>query len=115
MLIAAGVSVIAFFGGLGAAITPYSPLVAIGLGLVLPPIIAIATKGKYYLRRTDDGIDLPMFDEFGNPSGDHLKCHVCHHDYERPDMLKSAVDEGFICSLCLWTDKTGEKVLPAQS
>jgi hypothetical protein len=30
-------------------------------------------------------------------------------------MLKSAGDEGFICSLCLSTDKTGEKVLPAQS
>jgi len=58
MLIAAGVSVLAFFGGLGSAITPYSPLVAIGLALVLPPILAVATKGKYYLRRTDDGIDL---------------------------------------------------------
>ena len=88
MLIAAGVSVLAFFGGLGEAIRPYSPLVAIGLALVLPPIFAIATKGKYYLRRTDDGIDLPMYDEHGNPSGEHLKCHVCHHDYERPDMMK---------------------------
>ena len=40
MLIAAGLSVIAFFGGLGEAIRPYSPLVAIGLALVLPPILA---------------------------------------------------------------------------
>src|ERR1700712_5483081 len=56
MLIAAGVSVLAFFGGLGSAITPYSPLVAIGLALVLLPIFAVATQGKYYLRRTDDGI-----------------------------------------------------------
>lgn len=114
MLIAAGVSVLAFFGGLGEAIRPYSPLVAIGLALVLPPIIAIATKGKYYLRRTDDGIALPMYDKYGNPSGEHLKCHVCHHDYERPDMIKAAVHEGYICSLCLSTDKTGEHVLPAQ-
>jgi hypothetical protein len=113
MLIAAGLSVIAFFGGLGEAIRPYSPLVAIGLAVVLPPIIAIATKGKYYLRRTDDGIDLPMFDEHGNPADDHLKCHVCHHDYERPDMIASATGTGFICSLCLSTDKTGEHVLPA--
>jgi hypothetical protein len=30
-------------------------------------------------------------------------------------MVKSAGDEGFICSLCLSTDKTGEKVLPAQT
>lgn len=115
MLIAAGLSVIAFFGGLGETLRPYSPLVAIVLGLVLPPIIAIATKGKYYLRRTDDGIALPMYDEYGNPSGAHLKCHVCHHDYERPDMIKAAVHHGYICSLCLSTDKTGEHVLPAQT
>ena len=114
MLIAAGVSILAFFGGLGDAIRPYSPLVAIGLGLVLPPIFAVATKGKYYLRRTDDGIDLPMHDELGNPSGEHLRCHVCHHEYERPDMVKSAAHEGFICSLCLSTDKSGDHVLPAQ-
>jgi purine-cytosine permease-like protein len=115
MLIAAGLSVIAFFGGLGGAVRPYSPLVAIGLALVLPPIIAIATKGKYYLRCTDDGITLPMYDMYGNPSGEHLKCHVCHHDYERPDMIKAAVHAGYICSLCLSTDKTGEHVLPEQT
>lgn len=113
MLVAAGLSVVAFFGGLGSALTPYSPLVAIGLGVVLPPIIAIATKGKYYLRRTDDGIDLPMYDEYGNPSDEHLLCQKCHHEYERPDMLASA-EGGYICSLCLATDKTGEHVLPAQ-
>ncbi|MGX9670203.1 purine-cytosine permease family protein [Mycobacterium sp. HM-7] len=112
MLIAAGLSVIAFFGGLGEALRPYSPLVAIVLGLVLPPIFAIATKGKYYLRRTDDGIDLPMYDEYGNPSDEHLLCQNCHHEYERPDMLASA-QGGYICSLCLATDKTGEHVLPA--
>jgi purine-cytosine permease-like protein len=115
MLIAAGLSVIAFFGGLGEAIRPYSPLVAIGLALVLPPILAIATKGKYYLRRTDDGIDLPMHDEFGNPSGEHLKCHVCHHDYERPDMMKCETHDAHVCSLCLSTDKVADHVLPAQT
>ncbi|MCT7361981.1 purine-cytosine permease family protein [Mycolicibacterium llatzerense] len=114
MLIAAGLSVIAFFGGLGEALRPYSPLVAIVLGLVLPPIFAIATKGKYYLRRTDDGIDLPMYDEYGNPSDAHLLCQNCHHEYERPDMLASP-QGGYICSLCLATDKTGEHVLPAQA
>jgi type IV secretory pathway VirB2 component (pilin) len=44
MLIAAGLSVIAFFGGLGEAIRPYSPLVAIGLAVVLPPVVAIAAS-----------------------------------------------------------------------
>ncbi|MGE2713636.1 purine-cytosine permease family protein [Mycolicibacterium litorale] len=114
MLIAAGVSILAFFGGLGETIRPYSPLVAIGLGLVLPPLFAIATKGRYYLRRTDDGIDLPMYDEYGNPSGEQLECHVCRHDYERPDMMKCATHDAFICSLCLSTDRVADHVLPAQ-
>src|ERR1700754_2464587 len=115
MLVAAGVSIAAFFGGLGDGIKPYSPLVAIGLALVLPPVLAIATKGKYYLRRTDDGIDLPMYDEFGNPSGEHLKCHVCHHDYERPDMMKCETHDAHVCSLCLSTDKVADHVLPAKT
>jgi purine-cytosine permease-like protein len=111
MLIAAGVSILAFFGGLGETVRPYSPLVAIGLALVLPPIFAIATKGRYYLRRTDDGIDLPMYDEYGNPSGEQLRCHVCQHDYERPDMMKCATHDAFVCSLCLSTDRVGDHVL----
>src|SRR3954464_7223542 len=115
MLAAAGVSILAFFGGLGEAIRPYSPLVAIVLGLVLPPIFAIATQGEYYLRRSDDGIHLPMYDEHGNPSGEHLKCHVCHHDYERPDMLKCETHDAHVCSLCLSTDKVADHVLPAQA
>ncbi|MUL65388.1 hypothetical protein BOO86_12995 [Mycobacterium sp. CBMA 234] len=114
MLLAAGLSVVAFFGGLGEAIRPYSPLVAIGLGLVLPPVFAILTKGKYYLRRTDDGIDLPMFDEHGNPSAEHLKCHVCHHDYERPDMLACDTHGAHICSLCVSTDRVADHILTAQ-
>lgn len=84
LALATGLTVVASFGGLGAALRPYSPLVAIVLALVMPPILAIATKGKYYLRRTDDGIGLPMYDRHGNPSGEQLKCHVCHHDYDRP-------------------------------
>lgn len=115
MLLAAGLSIIAFFGGLGAAIRPYSPLVAIVIALLMPPILAIATKGKYYLRRTHDGIDLPMYDEHGNPSDDHLRCHVCHHDYERPDMLACETHDAHICSLCLSTDKVADHVLPAHT
>jgi purine-cytosine permease-like protein len=114
MLLAAGLSIIAFFGGLGETLSSYSPLVAIVLALVLPPAIALATKGKYYLRRHDDGIDAPMFDAEGNPSGEVLHCGVCDQDLERPDMLASATGEGYICSLCLSTDRSGRHVLPAQ-
>ncbi|PXW28807.1 UNVERIFIED_CONTAM: purine-cytosine permease-like protein [Williamsia faeni] len=115
MLVAAGISILAFFGVLGSAIKPYSPLVAIGLAVVLPPILAIATKGKYYLRRDHDGIDLPMYDEHGNPSDEHLRCHVCHHEYERPDMAACDTHDAHVCSLCLSTDKIADHVLPAHT
>jgi purine-cytosine permease-like protein len=115
MALAAGVSIAVFFGGLGPTIKPYSPLVAIGLALVLPPVLAIITRGKYYLRRTDDGLDLPMYDEHGNPSGTVLTCHVCRQDYERPDMTACDTHAAAICSLCLSTDKIADHVLPARA
>ena len=115
MLVAAGVSIVCFFGGLGETLRPYSPLVAIGLAFVLPPVLAVATRGRYYLRRTDDGIDVPLYDEYGNPSGETLTCHVCRQDYERPDMAACATHGAHVCSLCLSTDRVGDHVLPAQA
>jgi purine-cytosine permease-like protein len=115
MAAAAGVSILVFFGGLGDGIKPYSPLVAIVLALVLPPLLAIVTRGKYYLRRTSDGIELPMYDEHGNPSGEVLNCHVCRQDYERPDMAACETHDAYVCSLCLSTDKVADHVLAAQA
>ena len=39
-----------------------------------PAILALATRGRYYLRCTDDGIDAPMYDEYGNTdkTGEHV-------------------------------------------
>ena len=105
MIIAAGVSIVVFLGGLGEPIRPYSPLAAIGLALILPPILAIGTKGRYYLRRTDDGTTLPRYDEHGNPSGEHLTC---------PDMAACETHDAHVCSLCLSTDKVADHVLKAQ-
>lgn len=113
MFVAAGVSILAFFGVLGETLASYSPLVAIGLAFVLPPLLAVATRGRYYLRRADDGIDLPMHDEHGNPSAETLHCQVCGEDFERPDMTASGTGTGHVCSLCLSTDRDGRHVLPA--
>ncbi|MFJ5976250.1 purine-cytosine permease family protein [Pseudarthrobacter oxydans] len=119
MLASAGISIAVFFGAFGSAIQPFSPIFAVGLALVLPPVLALATRGRYYLRRTDDGIDLPMFDADGNPSDAKLLCHVTGIEFERPDMVRSAKDapDGgpqYVSSLALSTDKTGELVLPPQ-
>lgn len=120
MLGSAGVSIAVFFGAFGPAIQPYSPIFAVGLALVLTPLLAVLTKGKFYLRRTDDGIELPMFDADGNPSDEKLLCHVTGLEFERPDMIRSAQDgpDGepqYVSSLALSTDKAGGLILPAQT
>ncbi|WP_432484134.1 purine-cytosine permease family protein [Kineococcus esterisolvens] len=115
VLLSAGLSIAVFFGAFGPGIQPYSPVVAIALAVVCPPVLAIATRGRYYLRRDDDGLALPMFDADGNPSGEVLTCHVCRQDYERPDLTACATHDDVVCSLCLSTDKVADHVLPARS
>ncbi|MYW93832.1 allantoin permease [Amycolatopsis rubida] len=107
-------SIAVYFGLFGAAWRPYSPLVAVVVAAVLTPLMAIVTRGRFYLRRTDDGIAASMLDAEGNPSGSRYDCVVCGESYERPDMAASAAG-GTICSLCLSTDRDGVHVLPAQN
>lgn len=119
LILSAGISIAMFFGAFGPAVQPFSPIFAVLIAFVVTPLMAIATKGKYYLRRTDDGIDLPMLDAEGNPSDVLLRCHVSGLEFERPDMIASAIpaadgSQQYISSLMLATDKTGSAVLPAQ-
>ena len=113
VIVSAGLSILVFFGVFGPGPQPYSPAVAVVLAFLLPPILAIATRGKYYLRRADDGIPAPLFDADGNPSGERLHCHVCRQDYERPDVASCRTHDAYVCSLCLSTDRVGDHVLPA--
>ncbi|WP_432546318.1 purine-cytosine permease family protein [Kineococcus sp. SYSU DK004] len=114
VLLSAGLSIAVFFGAFGPGVQPYSPVVAIALAVVLPPVLAVATRGRYYLRRDDDGIPSPLFDEDGNPSGEVLTCHVCRQDFERPDVAACRTHDAVVCSLCLSTDTVADHVLPAQ-
>ena len=111
-LAASLLSIAAYFGLLGEFLSSYSTLVAIVVAVILTPLIAV-TKGRFYLRRTDDGIDEPYLDADGNPAATHYLCQVSQQEFERPDMLASAKG-GYISSLSLSSDKSGEHVLPAQ-
>ncbi|WP_075692147.1 purine-cytosine permease family protein [Corynebacterium sphenisci] len=117
LLISGGVSIAAYFGLLGPAVAPYSPLLAAGLAVTCTIALAAATGGRHYLRRVDDGVGLPHLDEHGNPAADLLRCCVTGERFERPDMIASAAPgpDGrvqYISSLALATDRTGEHVLP---
>ncbi len=115
VLASSTISIAIFFGTFGPEIQPFSPVAAVVIAAVLTPLLAILTKGKYYLRLTHDGIDLPMYDADGNPSGETLSCYICEEIFERPDMVAVQIEEtldetAHVCSLCLSTDKTGQLV-----
>ncbi|MBB6420378.1 cytosine permease [Streptomyces sp. AK010] len=110
---ASGLSIAMYFHALGDALQPYSPVAAAVIAFVLTPLMAVITKGRYYLRRTDDGVAEPLLDEDGNPSAVAYECHVCRQQFERPDVAACRTHDAVVCSLCLSTDKVGDHVLPA--
>ncbi|MER6560298.1 allantoin permease [Streptomyces sp. NPDC001027] len=112
---ASGLSIAMYFHALGDALQPYSPVAAAVIAFVLTPFMAAVTKGRYYLRRTDDGIDEALLDADGNPAATTYDCHVCHQPYERPDVAACPAHDAVVCSLCLSTDRTGEHLLPGQA
>lgn len=110
---ASGLSIAMYFHALGDTLQPYSPVAAALIAFVLTPLMAVVTRGRYYLRRADDGIDEPLLDADGNPSASAYDCHVCLQPFERPDLAACATHGAMVCSLCLSTDRVGDHVLPA--
>lgn len=112
MLVATAVSFTAYFGAFGPDAKSLSAFIALGIAIVLPPIVAWATKGKYYIAR-DSGL---AADET------RLKCAKCEEEFPQLDMALCPFHEGAICSLCCSTDgachdmcKSGDGVEIARS
>ncbi|MEV7426634.1 MULTISPECIES: purine-cytosine permease family protein [unclassified Streptomyces] len=110
---ASGLSIAMYFHALGDTLQPYSPVAAALIAFVVTPLMAVATRGRYYLRRGGDGIDEPLLDADGNPSAVRYECHVCRQEFERPDLAACPAHDAVVCSLCLSTDKSGAHLLPA--
>ncbi len=104
---AAGLAIAAYFGLLGAFLSSYSPLIAVAVGVILPPILAALTGGRYYLARGDDGIASPRFTPDGTPSAERFTCVSCEAEFERPDVVYSAHHDGVVCSLCRAVEPLG--------
>ncbi len=96
MMIASAISVAAFFGLFGAYAQAFSSFIALGVAFILSPIIAIATKGKYYVAR-----DPSYHAGVGHST---MNCVSCGYEYEREDMAGCPFHEGAICSLCCSLD-----------
>ena len=97
MCIAAAVSIVAFFGWFGEYAKAFSPFIALALAMACSPLIAWATKGRYYLARPNP--------EAGTTDvTDTRLCVVCEGSYEVPDTAQCPFHEGTICSLCCSLD-----------
>ena len=102
MGVASLLSIAAFVGLLGSDIQPYASFVALGSALLVSPLIAWATGGRYYLVRPPAPV-APQ-GHFLRGAVDGKKCAICEREYEGEDMAYCPAYQGPICSLCCTLD-----------
>ena len=110
-------SIAAYTGMLGAVAQAFSALIALLVALLVSPLIAWRTQGRYYLARqpvpgaqpAQEG-GAPEPDMAGRPLAKVIrlralhKCSVCEREYEADDVAHCPAYQGFICSLCCALD-----------
>ncbi|MET0266930.1 MAG: ATP-binding protein [Duganella sp.] len=91
MVLASIASVSAFMGAFGAQAQAFSAFIALVTAFVAAPLIALATRGRYYTARP------------APPLQSHT-CVICEKEYEGEDMAHCPAYQGSICSLCCCLD-----------
>ncbi len=130
MVLASLVSILAYVGWMGELAQAFSAVIAMLVAFVTSPVIAWATKGRYYLARTSDlphaqpepcgaadGLQGPACQpapmgesDAGRPLSRVIRlkalhrCTVCEREYEAEDVASCPAYQGFICSLCCALD-----------
>lgn len=97
MLIASVLSISAYAGLLGEVAAVYSAFISLFTAFGSAVLIGIATRGRYYLARSNGFHDLGEVPE-------RVRCCVCELDYEPDDIATCPFYEGPICSLCCSLD-----------
>ncbi|CAN5784604.1 ATP-binding protein [soil metagenome] len=107
-------SIIAYVGWFGPMAQAFSALIALVTAFVAAPLIAWATKGKYYIARQPvipivpvagfRSSLLPRSDTEGPRRIRTLSCCICERQYETEDMAHCPAYQGDICSLCCSLD-----------
>ncbi|WP_414718982.1 ATP-binding protein [Variovorax sp.] len=109
MALASLLSIVAYLGAFGPLAQAFSALIALGTAFVAAPLIAWATRGRYYLARTEDPRPAAVAVNRaprGNGAGPGAlqRCVICERTYEGPDMAHCPAYQGPICSLCCTLD-----------
>ncbi|MCD6079035.1 MAG: response regulator, partial [Ramlibacter sp.] len=95
MALSSTLSITAYLGVFGPGAQAFSAVIAMGVAFVAAPLIAWATKGRYYIARQPEGAYL---------RAGAKRCVVCERSYEGPDMAHCPAYQGQICSLCCTLD-----------
>jgi signal transduction histidine kinase/DNA-binding response OmpR family regulator len=95
MTIAIAVSVSAHFGLLGPTARVLTPFISLGVSIVCVPLLALATRGRYYIAR-------PSRTPWGGMTS--VQCCICENAFEPEDVASCPAYAGPICSLCCSLD-----------
>ncbi|MBT7487820.1 MAG: response regulator [Rhodospirillales bacterium] len=88
-------AIISYSGLLGEVMRALSSYLALGTAFCAAPLLAFATRGKYYLARDP---------EAGFGGATEVECCICVNSYEIEDMAECPIYDGSICSLCCSLD-----------
>jgi signal transduction histidine kinase/CheY-like chemotaxis protein len=91
LLLAIATSSLSYFGAFGTMPQILSPFVALATAFAAAPLIAWATRGRYYLARPADEV-------LGDST--ELRCTICENIFECADVALCPAYAGPICSLC---------------
>jgi signal transduction histidine kinase/DNA-binding NarL/FixJ family response regulator len=91
MLVAALLAIVAYAGMLGEIAQAFAPFIALLTAMAVSPLLAWATKGRYYQARPAPTLWKP---------GEMVRCSVCENSFESDDMAQCPAYGAPICSLC---------------
>ena len=91
MFAATAAGTAAFCGVFGATLQSLSSFLALAVAFAMAPLIAFATKGRFYIARS------PRQNWNGQ---EVIGCSICEHHFEAEDMAHCPAYSGAICSLC---------------
>jgi signal transduction histidine kinase/purine-cytosine permease-like protein/DNA-binding NarL/FixJ family response regulator len=112
-------SVVAYVGWMGEMAQAFSALIALVTALLVSPLLAWATQGRYYLARAPLS-PWPSAEAASHATADTAdegrplsrvirikalhRCTVCEGEYEADDTAHCPAYQGYICSLCCSLD-----------
>ncbi|WP_188149939.1 hybrid sensor histidine kinase/response regulator [Teredinibacter waterburyi] len=95
MLAASSIGILSYLGIFGDHAHALAHFIALLSAFVIAPLLAVITKGKYYIARS------PFI--FTDKCED-VECSICQNHFETEDMAMCPAYDGYICSLCCSLD-----------